>query len=318
MQVGRGTSTYDWTEKWARIPETESAQTGWAHHDMVISESGDVIGFHQADPTVLVFDEEGTLKRVVEVEVANAHGMSLVNEGGSEFLWMADNTTGKVIKITLDGETVMRIQRPDIDVYREGKYSPTSVAVDEVRNGGAGDVWVADGYGESYVHRYDSAGNYISSINGEEGEAGAFTQPHGIWVDTRKPKRELYIADRANGRVQVYDLEGNFLRTFGREPGKDWLHSPSAFALSGDLMFLAELRGCRVTVLDRNDNLVGYLGENTGAFLLLDGWPNVPQETLEPGLFNSPHGIAADGQGNVYVADWLIGGRITKLTPVNG
>ena len=170
---------------------------------MVVSESGDIIGFHQADPTVLVFDQQGTLKRAVAVEVDNAHGMALVNEGGIEFLWMADDTTGRVVKVTLEGETVASVEIPDIEVYREGKYSPTSVAVDEERNGGSGDIWVADGYGESHVHRYDSGGNYIGSINGEEGGAGAFNQPHGIWVDTRRDTRELYIADRANGRVQV-------------------------------------------------------------------------------------------------------------------
>ena len=318
MRVGRGKSSYDWTEKWAKIPDTDSARTGWAHHDMAVSASGDIIGFHQADPTMLVFDPQGNLKRAVEVDVANAHGMSLVDEGGTEYLWMTDNTTGKVVKATLEGETVMSIEPPDIPVYRDGKYSPTAIAVDEERNGGTGDIWVADGYGENYVHRYDSGGSYLGSINGEEGEAAAFNQPHGIWVDTRKDERELYIADRANGMVQVYDLEGNYLRAFGREPGKDWLHSPSSFATSGDLLFLAELRGCRVTVLDRDDNLVAVLGEQTGAFLLLDEWPNIPQETLEPGLFNSPHGIAADPDGNIYVADWLIGGRITKLAPAGG
>ncbi len=78
-------------------------------------------------------------------------------------------------------------------------------------------------------------------------------------------------------------------------------------------MIVIELRGSRVTILDKDDNLLGYLGENSGAFKMLEGWPNVPHEILEPGKFNSPHGIAVDPDGNIYIAEWLIGGRINKL-----
>lgn len=313
MLVGHGEHTYEWIEKWAKIPDTDTARTGWAHHGIVASETGKVITFHQGDPNVLVFDEDGNLEQLWNGAVDNAHGMHIVKEGSTEYLWLADNTTGRVLKTTLDGEHVMSIEKPDIEVYREGKYSPTGVAVDQKQHGGDGGIYVTDGYGSSYVHRYDQDGNYISSINGEEGEAGKFSTPHGVWVDTRKPERELYVADRSNGRIQVYDLEGNYKRVLGRAPGADWLHSPAAFAQSGSTMIAAELRGSRITVLDIEDNLVAYLGENSGAFNLKKGWPNVAHETLEVGKFNSPHGVAADGQGNIYVAEWLIGGRINKL-----
>ena len=313
MIVGHGEHTYEWIEKWAKIPDTDSARTGWAHHGIAVSETGKVIAFHQSDSNVLVFDEEGNLERSWNGMVDNAHGMLIVKEGGAEFLWLADNTTGKVIKTTLDGESVMSIERPDIEVYREGKYSPTGVAVDQEQHGGDGDIYVTDGYGSSYVNRYDKNGDYIGSINGEEGEAGRFSTPHGVWVDTRKPERELYVADRSNGRIQIYDLEGNYKRVLGRAPGADWLHSPAGFAQSGGTLIAAELRGSRITLLDIEDNLVAYLGENSAAFKLKQDWPNVPHESLEAGKFNSPHGVAADGEGNIYVAEWLIGGRINKL-----
>jgi sugar lactone lactonase YvrE len=313
MLIGSGEHTYEWVEKWAKIPDTESARKGWAHHGIVVSEIG-VIAFHQADPTVLIFNERGALVSSWEAPVKNAHGMSIVKEGEEEFLWLADNLTSKVVKTTLDGKLVMSVERPDIEVYREGKYSPTGVAIHEERNGGNGDIWVTDGYGSSYVHHYDRDGRYIKSITGEEGAGGRFRTPHGIWIDTRKAEPELYIADRSNGQVQVYGLDGGFRRAFGTGPGQDWLHSPSGFAVSGDLMIIPELRGSRVTILDRDDNPVCYLGENTGAFKLMKGWPNVPHETLTPGKFNSPHGLAADRDGNIYVAEWLVGGRINKLT----
>ncbi len=314
MRVGRGHMVYDWIEKWGKIPDSQSARDGWAHHGIVVSESGKIVSFHQADPTVLIFDEEGDLEDSWTATVQNAHGMEIVKEDGAEYLFLADNNTGKVVKTTLDGEVVLNIDRPDIRVYAEGgKYATTDVAVNQERHGGNGDIYVADGYGSSYVHRYDKSGQYIGSINGEEGEAGRFATPHGVWVDTRKEEKELYVADRSNGRIQVYDLEGSYKRVLGRAPGADWLHSPSSFAQTGDLMIVAELRGSRITVLDLNDELVCYLGENTGAFKLNPGWPNVPHETLIPGKCSSPHGIAADPDGNIYSAEWLIGGRINKL-----
>ena len=149
--------------------------------------------------------------------------------------------------------------------------------------------------------------------DGSEGDGGRLATPHGIWVDTRKPVPELYIADRSNGQIQVYDLSGNFKRAFGTAPGANWLHSPSGFAGWNEYLIVAELRGSRVTILDENDELVAYVGENTGAFVFNEGWPNVPHETLIPGKFNSPHGITADVEGNIFVAEWLIGGRINKL-----
>jgi len=314
MRIGTGEHTYEWSEKWAEIPDTQSAREGWAHHGIVVSNTGNVISFHQAEPTVLIFDGYGSLVDSWEATVQNAHGMTLVEEGGEEFLWLADNLSAQVVKTTLDGQVVMSIERPDLEVYQEGKYSPTDVAVYEERNGGNGDIIVTDGYGSSYIHHYDKDGNHLRSLNGTEGDGGHFATPHGVWINTRKPDAELYIADRSNGQIQVYGLDGKFNRAFGTGGGQDWLHSPSGFAAWSEYLIVAELRGSRVTLLDAEDNPVAYIGENTGAFKLNEGWPNVSHETLIEGKFSSPHGIASDSDGNIYVAEWLVGGRINKLT----
>ena len=333
MQIGSGANRYEWSADWAKIPDTETARTGFAHDGVAVTEASEIVAFHQSDRTFLFFDRDGTLKRSWRSELTEAHGITIVKEGGTEFLWVADNgrksqatqgyvypagggqVVGQVVKITLDGQTVMTLNRPDVDVYQTGNYMPTWVAVNEERYGGNGDVWVADGYGQSYVHRFTRSGEYVSSINGEEGQAGRFNCPHAIFVDRRKPDAELYIADRANGRVQVYDLEGKFKRTFG--PGI--FTTPSGFITDGDNMVVAELRA-RLAVLDKDDKLICYLGDNEEV-CNLEGWPNsrddggeiIATPHLESGKFNSPHGIAVDSGGNIYVAEWLIGGRMVKL-----
>ena len=224
--------------------------------------------------------------------------------------------SGQVVKKTLDGETVMTLDKPDVPAYRDGDYMPTWVAVNEERHGGDGDVWVADGYGDSQLHRFDRAGGYLRSIDGEEGTAGRFDCPHAIFIDRRKAEAELYVADRGNGRVQVYDLEGSFKRMFG----SDFLTSPSGLVSYQDNLVIAELRA-RLTVVDIDDRPVAYLGDNEPV-ADVPGWPNnldesgqiIPSKLLEAGKFNSPHGMAVDADGNMYVAEWNIGGRFVKLT----
>ena len=314
MQTGSSKHTYRWQDNWSGVPDPGSPKVmdTHSHHGIVSSQSGTIIFFNQADPSVVTVDRNGGLVGTWPSDLAGAHGMTLVNDGGAEHLWMADATADspKVVKTTMDGEVVIRLDAPPVPVYDDGVYRPTSVAVNEERHGGNGDVWVADGYGESYIHRFDKEGNYVASINGEEGMAGRLSGPHGIWVDTRGPEPELYIADRTNGRVVVCDMDGGHKKVFG----EDFLTTPSGFAIDGEYMVVTELRG-RLTIVDENDDLVTYLGENPGVEEI-DDWPNIDRGLHEPGKFVAPHGMCTDAKGNIYVAEWLKGGRITRLEEI--
>ncbi|MFW6174964.1 MAG: hypothetical protein ACOC5K_04220, partial [Chloroflexota bacterium] len=330
MKVSASGHTYEWFGDWAKIPDTESRRAGWAHHGMAVTDDQAVIAFHPGEPRFLIFDREGNLLESWDTGLTDAHGMSLVKEGEREFLWVADPGAkrlpelsyeyapgprkGRLVKMDMSGGVVQELVKPHMEAYREGMFSPTSVTAFQRQHGGNGDVWAADGYGQSYVHRYSHSGEHLAVLKGEEG-AGRFNCPHSVFVDTRKPDPELYLADRANSRIQVYDLEGRFKRAFGQ----DFLTTPSAFTVAGEMLVVAELRA-RLTLLDPEDRLIGYLGENEEV-CNLPGWPNsrdedgppTPSRNLEPGKFNSPHGVAADADGNLYVGEWLIGGRYTKL-----
>ena len=329
MQLTAGEFTFDWIDDFAEIPEP--AARGWAHHDIALSPRGTLITFHPALPLVLELTTDGALLGTWEAPLSEAHGITLSSDGEQPCLWFADNgrkrdpddryeyrrgpKAGQTIETDLAGNVLGQFGAPALPAYDDDAvYSPTKVAVYESGVGGNGDVWPTDGYGQNLIHRYTAGGSYVLTIDGTEG-AGAFKTPHAIYIDGRDPEPELYVADRASGRVQVYDLEGGFKRSFG----DGVFITPSAFAPLGDHLVVAELNA-RLAILDPDDRLVGYLGDNHGV-ASAPGWPNmldadgVPTRTdrLRTELFNSPHGLASDDAGNIYVSEWLIGGRYIKL-----
>jgi hypothetical protein len=199
----------------------------------------------------------------------------------------------------------MSLPQPPHPEYASGNYIPTWAAVAEERFGGNGDIWVADGYGSHLVNRFNCSGTYLGTLDGSEG-AGRFSCPHGLALDTRRSEAEFYIADRGNSRFQVYGMDGTYRRSFGA----DFLHSPDVSARMGDKLIVPELVA-GITVLDAGDHLVARLGFQSGADSL-QGWPNNREWVCE-GKFNSPHSAAADSQGNIYIVEWITGGRVTKL-----
>jgi len=300
MSVNTSLENYGWVEDWAKIPASDNGRT----HGVCVVKSGDVIVFHQASPAVLLFSPQGELKQSWG-DYPGAHGLTLVVEDDTEFLWLTDQEMQTIHKCTLDGTVVQKLSPPSHPAYEKGAFVPTWVAVNEKRFGGNGDIWVADGYGKSLVHRYNASGDYLSTIDGMDG-AGEFNCPHGIMFDSRRDEPELLIADRGNARVQVFDGEGRFKRSFG----SDYMTSPDGFSFHGDLLIVPELTA-RLTLVDKNDQCVGILGEND-AVSEKEGWPN-DRNHVQAGKCNSPHGACADADGNLFLVEWITGGRIVKL-----
>lgn len=310
VTIGEGRHRYRWIDRWAVAPDTPSSRSNGRTHGVVVAGGGQVLVFHQANPAVIVYDADGKILDAWGDRFPGAHGMTLVREGEKEFLWLTDQETAEVVKTTLDGTTVASLEPPRHQAYENGKYVPTWVAVNEERFGGNGDVWVADGYGMHLVHWYDKEGRYKATLSGEEGPAGRFDCPHGIMFDYRRGKPELTIADRGNKQFQVYDGNGNFRGSF-----RDGLSAPCMAIIVGSELFVPEL-DAKLTVLDRSNKPVCHLGDNE-ATCSVPGWPNHPQRLIVPGKFNSPHSMAADAHGDLFVVEWIIGGRITKLERID-
>ena len=88
VSAGDNGPRYEWLEDWADVPQPEQAKVGWAHHDLAVTRSGEVVGFHPERPEVVMFDRDGRLTRSWPVGLKEGHGITLVEEDGEERLWL--------------------------------------------------------------------------------------------------------------------------------------------------------------------------------------------------------------------------------------
>lgn len=300
---------YTWDSQWAKLPKTIRA--GYTH-GITVDRQGLVHVYNQSPHGMLTFDSDGRFVRTWDEfpsdRFLGAHGLTLVHNDGEDYIWLTDQISGEVVKTTLAGETVQSIARPDHKAYADGgQYAPTWASESPIN----GDVYVADGYGAGLVHRYDKAGQHLDTLSGST-EVGQFKCPHAVWIGTRTAATGtdapvLYVADRGNARVQVFALDGTFIKAFYQQ-------HPCCFDQHTDGTLLVPDLHAFINLYNEHDELVvEHVGDNR-VIVGNHGWPNVPHEMRVPGKFNSPHGGCFDAEGNIYIVEWVEDGRITKLT----
>lgn len=148
---------YRWIEDWAKLPDSLSARENGRTHGVAVLRTGEIVVFRQADPSVLIFSSNGELQHSWG-SYPGAHWLTVIEENGEEFLWLVDEVSTDVVKTSLDGDILMQLPKPSHSAYETGAYIPTWLAVAERRYGGNGDLWLADGYGSSLVHRFKKPG----------------------------------------------------------------------------------------------------------------------------------------------------------------
>ena len=304
MLIGTGTHRYEVHTSWARLPAGLRFGTT---HGVVEDSRGRIFIHHTGRQSVIVFDPEGGfLSSWGDDYQGGAHGMYLNREQEGEFLYLSATTLGFVAKTTLDGREVFRIGTPKrTDIYdQERPFVPTETAV-----ASDGRIYIADGYGQPWVHVYDREARYLFSFGGKGSGEGQLDNPHGIKIDTRGPRPLVLVSDRGNSRLQYFTLDGTHVRFVRGE-----LRKPCTTIQWNDEIYIPDLYS-RLTILDRQDRLIGHLGDWPDCWKT-EGWPNLPQPDWKEGQFSSPHDLHVDARGNIYLVEWLSNGtgKVTKLT----
>ncbi len=274
--VALGQQRYRVERPWGDLPAGAGKVT-----DVVCDDRGQVFVLLRADsyvdpvqPTVIALSPDGSRVAAWGEEIADGHMLSIGPDGR---IYVVDRDAHEIVVFDRQGRRVGGIGQ------RHQPNAPFNHPCD-VAIAPSGDIYVADGYGASRVHRFNPNGDLIGTW-GEPGDGpGHFTTPHGIWAlaDGR-----VAVTDRENNRVQVFSAQGDLLAIWS-----DFYHPMDIFQ---------DAQG-RIYVTDQIPRLSMLAPDGT---LLARCRP----------VLNGAHGMWGDQAGNLYMAE-MNPSRVTRLTPV--
>ncbi|HCN28936.1 MAG TPA: hypothetical protein DIT64_09245 [Verrucomicrobiales bacterium] len=303
LGTASGEVTYEFQPDFIQPPPGRET-IGNGHGEIACDSAGNfyvsVQGPENKDAGVQVYGPDGKFVRALNLP-NSLHGFVIRKDEGREFIFAAVLGEKKVIKASLDGAIVLEIPT---SAFPEGKAGPKGLALTNCDVAPNGDIYVVDGYGQSWIFVFDRAGKFKKVFGGPV-EPLKLANTHKIFIDRRFEPARVLACDRGNNRLLHLDLDGNLISVIASEG----LRRPSSASFHGDLMCVAEIAG-RVSVWDKEGKLVAQLGAND-----TPGQTNTPK--VEPkdwlqGTVTSPHGITFDNQGNILETEWNLFGRVLR------
>ena len=287
--LGSGEYRYRVVEDWAKLPD------GWELMDVaaVAVDSNDLVYvFNRGEHPMIVFDRDGNfLRSWGEGLFTRAHGIHI---GPDDMLYCTDDGDHTVRKCTTDGKVELELgiagtPAPYMSNEPFHRCTHTALLPD-------GSIVVSDGYGNACVHKYSPDGKLLKTWGESGSDAGQFNIVHNIVADD---DGWIYVADRENHRVQVFNSDGKY------ETQWHDMHRPCGLYMPRGKCphcFIGELGpgmpvninapnlGPRLSIVTNEGKLIARLGGENGA-------------GLEPGSFIAPHGLAVDQRGDIYVGE---------------
>ncbi len=310
--IGHGAYRYRVDQTWCKAnPTTHPVKDC---HEMAMDRTGRIfMSTNDIRNNVLIYNKDGNVLDAWGTEYPGAHGLTLHDENGTEFLYLTDYERHAVYKLSLKGKLIQEFPAPmEAGIYqRNNEFNPTETAV--LPNG---DVLIADGYGKDYILVYGPDGKFKRHFGGKGTEPSSLNNAHGVALDTRKKdKPEILVSSRADNTLKRYDLNGQFL---GAVP------LPGAYicrpVLKGDALYFAVLisklpwdsQSGFVCVLDKENQLVSVPG-GSDPKRLHD--TEKLYQTVQ--VFKHPHDVLVDADENVFVTQWNSNGvypiRLTRI-----
>lgn len=252
---------------------------------------------------VIVFDRDGRFVRSWgEQFYGHAHGLRLVEHtDGNEYLYLTDDEKG-VYKCSLGGDILQHVGVPGFYEEEGLPFGPANVCVTP-----AGELYLVEGYGSSYVLHFDAVGTLVNRFGGK-GDAPEHTKwAHGIFLAVVDNEPLLHIAVDEPSLIKRFRLDGSFHSVM---PG-EYLH-PRTIVSHGDLWAIPEMQG-RLTLVDQTTGTTTPFGFSKKSMEEIFSFRERPRTDFPAGRFVSAHDVAFFSNGDMIVVEWVEVGRVNKV-----
>ncbi len=236
---------FDADPAWPKLPAGKNfAEVAGVSVDV----AENVYVFHRGAEAIMVFSKDGKYLRSLGQGVYTAaHGLHVDQEGN---IWTTDIGTHVVLKMDNTGQIRMVLGRRGQAAEANDRFDqPTDVATAP-----NGDIYVTDGYGNSRVVKLAKDGTFIHAWGKRGVGEGEFNAPHSVALDKQG---NVYVADRENFRIQIFDSDGKFLR--------QWKHVGSPWGLDfgpDESLYMSDGYNDRILKLNRDGKILGALGKH--------------------------------------------------------
>lgn len=269
------------------VPDWPELPQGWHLGNTMsvdVDSQNNVYVLNKSRHPVICFTSEGNFIRSWgEGLIVAPHGLEVDAEDN---VWVTDIENHIVVKFNLQGRVVMVLGRIGTPAEDEWSFNmPTDVAF-----GPEGEIYVTDGYGNSRIVKFSKEGDYLLAWGKKGDGPGEFSSPHTLFVDSQG---RVYVGDRENHRVQIFDANGRFL--------SQWNQVGTPFGLvqsSAGEVYMVDGYANHLLKLDMQGRILGKLGRPGRA----------------PGRFRIAHHLTVGQNGELYVAE-VENLRVQKFIP---
>jgi sugar lactone lactonase YvrE len=308
-----------WVAQRGQLPLPKGAQASGTEEGrrVVAVKPGDSVGLHKGNANqmrtqtrwtncIFVVDRDGKLveswtqhDKMMSTGGKGPHAIKMNPYDPDKHIWVVGDSAQAVFKFTRDGKLVMTIGELGV-AGNDDKHFNEPTDLDWLPDG---TFFVSDGYKNTRVVKFDKNGKFLMAwgkkpADPERPGPGEFNTVHGISVGKN---RRVYVSDRGNRRIQVFDENGKFL-----DEWPDLRAVNYTFISSDQYLWTADNVLNRIAKFDLN-----------GKFLYGFGISATPRGGDLPGFIDGPHQISVDQEKNLYIAE-VDGGRVQKFTPKRG
>lgn len=247
---------------------------------VAVNSRGHIFVFNKGNKQLMEFAGDGTYVRSMGDGIfKDPHGLRI---DAQDNIWVTDLLSHMVIKLNPNGQVEMVLgQNGTQGLYDDGRDMVLFFKPADITFAPNGDLYIADGYGNHRIVQLDKNGKFIRTWGKQGPETGNFDNPHNIIYY----KNRLYVADRYNSRIQVFDLEGKHQASW-TNVGKPW---GLAVSPEGNI-YMTEGDAEQILKLDPEGNILGTYEAGPGA---------------APGQLRAAHGIAVGPNEELYVTEVL-------------